>query len=293
MGGKTEGGVNIGATLERMAEQLQRVSDTPTLDSQVLLARRMNRTRAWILAHPDIELDAPIVTSLDDDMNRLETGVPLPYVLGEWEFFGTDFIVTPAVLIPRPETELLVERALGWLQRHKGRCLGLDVGTGSGCIAISLLLGHPDLLMIASDISPDALVVARLNAARAAVLDRMHLTEADLIPGDIGPQSIDLLCANLPYVPRPILSGLPVVAHEPPIALNGGEDGLTLIRRLLDAAPKVMAPHGLVLLEIEAGQGVIAGSLARNAFPMADVQILQDLSGHDRLVEINLSTKDC
>ncbi len=122
--------------------------------------------RSWVLAHPELSLTIDQQDQLKEWLQRLGSGEPLPYVLGEWEFYGLDFFLSPAVLIPRPETELLVERALGWLKEHPGCSRAADVGTGSGCIAIALAANCPDLSVTASDISFEALRVARSNAAR-------------------------------------------------------------------------------------------------------------------------------
>jgi release factor glutamine methyltransferase len=308
------------------------LTDTPALDAQVLLAHVLEKPRAWVLAHPEAELGPEQARALEQAVQRLESGAPLPYVLGKWEFFGLEFEVTPEVLIPRPETELLVERALAWGEgrgawgvgrgtwgeeanrlaspwpQHRptvnrraihaksakadwGGLRALDVGTGSGCIAIALAVNAPGLQVVATDISPAALTVARRNAEKHAVADRVTFLEADLFPPALSPtlpppNSLSLILANLPYIPTETLHGLKVYGREPTAALDGGADGLDLIRRLLAGAPRHLAPGGAVLLEIEASQGAKVMSLARNAFPEAKVILHKDLSSHDRLVEI-------
>ena len=163
------------------------------------------------------------------NLARLESGQPLPYVLGAWEFYGLTFELTPDVLIPRPETELLVEQALEWLADRPAPLLAADVGTGSGCIAISLAVHAPQLRLLASDLSWPALQVARSNLARHRVEGQISLLQCDLLP----PLSLpfDLLVANLPYIPSPVLPGLKLSLSEPPLALDGGLDGLDFIRR--------------------------------------------------------------
>jgi len=265
----------------------------------VLLAHVLGKTRSWVLAHPEVGLTPVQEGDLERAVRRLEGGVPLPYVLGKWEFFGLEFEVTPEVLIPRPETELLVERALAWLRESgvvsresgvMGTCevKVLDIGAGCGCIAIALAVHAPGLEVIATDISPAALAVARRNAVKHAVAERVTFLEADLFHPFQPPNSFPFITANLPYIPTAKLHRLPIYGREPTIALDGGADGLALIRRLLADAPCYLAPDGLMLLEIEASQGEEVYSLAHQAFPLAKIGLQKDLSGHDRLVEIAL-----
>lgn len=292
--------MTVGELLEAVAAHLRKRSDTAELDAQVLLAKIMERPRSWVLAHPEAVLAAEQEAALRSAVRRLERGEPLPYVLGEWEFFGLSFLVTPDVLIPRPETELLVEHTLTWLRAHPSRRRLLDVGTGSGCIAIALAVNVPDLRVLATDISSAALEVARRNAARLGVADRIEFAECDLLPGcEGGPLSsvggsepFDLLAANLPYIPTRLLRKLPIYRREPTVALDGGRDGLDLVRRLLAAAPAWLAPGGLILLEIEASQGPAAMALAFDLFADAVIHLHRDLSGHDRLLEIRIAPAD-
>lgn len=276
--------MTLQSLLRQARLRLEPVSETAVLDAQVLLAHLLNRSRAWVLAHPEASLQPAEERRFEAYVARLEQGEPLPYVLGEWEFYNLIFRVTPAVLIPRPETELLVGRALEWLRSHPGRRTAADVGTGSGCIAISLAVNVPDLQLTAADVSPEALQVAQQNVERHGVAGRVALVEADLLPAE--PSSFDLICANLPYIPASTLQSLPVARWEPHLALYGGTDGLDVLRRLLRLAPERLAPGGLLLLEIEASQGAAARDLARQAFPDADAQVMADLAGRDRLVSV-------
>jgi len=274
----------IGARLKTLTAYLQGKSETPALDAQTLFAHILKRPRAWLLAHPEVHLTASQLAALEKAIARLQAGQPLPYILGEWEFFGLTFEVTPAVLIPRPETELLVERALRWLQTHPGRRCAAEVGTGSGCMAVSLAVHTPDLHVFATDLSFPALRVARRNIGRHRVTDRVHTVCGDLLTPF--PYTFDLILANLPYIPSTTLRQLEVYRREPTLALDGGPDGLDLIRRLLEQAPRRLAPGGLLLLEIEASQGKTAASLAANAFAEAEIHVHPDLAGRDRLLEI-------
>lgn len=273
-------------TLQQIRERITPLSDNPALDAQVLLAHVTCKSRTWILAHPEGELSPCQSIALEAALSRLENGEPLPYVLGHWQFFNLNFTISPEVLIPRPETELLVEKALVWLRAHPNRRRVADVGTGSGCIAVSLAVHIPDLYIIGSDISFQALQVARANSQKHRVADRVYWILSDLIPATV--TKYDLICANLPYIPTETLKGLKVYMREPRLALNGGADGLELIRRLLCDVSKRPSPGGLLLLEIEASQGNAARTLARNYFPQSKVQVLTDLGGKDRLVVIHM-----
>ena len=164
----------------------------------------------------------------------------------------------------------------------------LDVGTGSGCIAIALAANLPGIEVVATDISPAALEVARCNAGCLLPSTAITFLEADLFPNPGLQQKFDLVIANLPYIPDRLLKTLPVSRHEPMVALAGGSDGLAVIRRFLAKVPGYLEQDGLLLLEIEASQGEAASLLAQENFPGAEVQLLQDLSGRDRLVEVHL-----
>jgi release factor glutamine methyltransferase len=281
----------VQAALQQISQRLAGVSETASLDAQVLLAHSLGCSRSWLLAHPETRLTDGQKDHLMEKVIQLEGGKPLPYVLGQWEFFGLSFIVTPDVLIPRPETELLVEKAIAWLKKripdtsrvipHQ---LVLDAGTGSGCIAITLAKHFPDLTVHAIDISMPALRIAQKNARLHEVSDRLMLTCADLLP-PVRAQ-FDLMCANLPYVSQEILPDLPVSRYEPDQALNGGPGGLRIIQRFLETCQEFLHPGGLLLMEIEASQGSQAGGLARLAFPAANISVQRDLSGCDRLLVV-------
>lgn len=285
--------------LEAGAQRLRQVSDTPELDVQVLLAKLMHRSRSWLAAHLETVPDPKTVVAFEEALRRLEAGEPLPYVLGEWEFYRLTFYVTPDVLIPRPETELLVERAIAWLrqrikaiEKHADSSFGvlplrvLDVGTGSGCIAIALAVNVPQIAVVATDISAPALEVARRNAERFKVADRITFMEADLAPQTLEASPFHLIVANLPYIPTETLHKLPIYGREPTVALDGGADGLAVIRRLLQRAPRLLLPGGRMILEIEASEGLAALSLAYDVFEQAEIHLYQDLAGRDRLLEV-------
>jgi release factor glutamine methyltransferase len=280
----------MSSLLSDTADRLVPVSDTPFLDASVLLAHIVDKPRSWVLAHPEADLTEHQQTRLDEALSRLTGGEPFPYILGHWEFFGLEFDLTPDVLIPRPETELLVEKAIAWLQESPAHRTVADVGTGSGAIAISIAVNIPNARVLATDISMKALQVAQRNARKFQVDQRIEFVQRDLLHSRpeifTSEQHLDLLCANLPYIPTNTLLGLPVYGREPTLALDGGDDGLTLLRRLMKLAPDWLAPNALMLLEIESTLGIQALSLAHDMFPEAEIHLHQDLTGLDRLLEI-------
>jgi release factor glutamine methyltransferase len=276
--------LTVGKALQTANRACLPVSETAWLDARTLLSHLLDKPHSWVLAHPEEELTVEQERRLDGYLERLAQGEPLPYILGRWEFFGLDFAITPDVLIPRPETELLVEEALAWLDAHPGRLRAADVGTGSGCIAVTLAKLRPELSVTACDISLAALRLARRNAVQHAVAGRVAWLQADLLQALAGP--FDLICANLPYIPSAQLAELRVARHEPPLALDGGADGMRLIERLASQARSRLAPGGLMLLEIEAtAGGEVLPCLAR-LFPGAPLSLLPDLAGLDRLVRL-------
>ena len=285
--------VTLRELLDSAAARLSAVSETPDLDAQVLLAHLLGENRTWLLAHAEVPAAADKLAHLEALLQRVEQGEPLPYVLGHKEFFGLDFELSPDVLIPRPETELLVQNALEWMKVAPDRRTVADVGTGSGCIAISVAVHIPDARVLATDLSHPALRVARRNALKFGVLHRLDLVECDILPphapGISTQQHLDLICANLPYMPTAELERLPIYGREPSLALDGGEDGLDPFRRFFSIAPGWMARGGLMLLEIEAMSGTAVLSLAYDAFHSASIHLHQDLAGHDRLLEIQLN----
>jgi release factor glutamine methyltransferase len=278
--------------LADITNQLAVISDTPALDASVLIAHIVNRPRTWVIAHPELILTTSQKEQLDASLARLEEGEAFPYVLGHWEFFGLEFDITPDVLIPRPETELLVEKAIVWLQKSRVRRTIADVGTGSGAIAIAIAVNIPDAQVLATDISHRALEVARRNAIKFNVENRIDFVQCDLLPQHIDPlpteRHFDLICANLPYIPTQTLRNLPIFGREPTLALDGGPDGLSPIRRLLEIGPEWLAPNAMILLEIEATRGIQALNLACDLFSEATIHLYQDLMGQDRLLEIIL-----
>jgi release factor glutamine methyltransferase len=259
-------------------------SESPALDVQVLLAHTTGQERGWLLAHGEAPLVPAHAAAFEADLQRLERGEPLPYVLGEWEFFGLKLQVSPAVLIPRPETELLVETALAWLKAHPAARRAADIGTGSGCIPIAIAANAPGVNFDAADISPEALGVARANVQFHSLEDQVRLVESDLMAELDGPY--DLITANLPYIPEARLAELPITKWEPRIALGGGDDGLRLIAPFLEQAAQRLAKPGLLLAEIDISLEHSAAEAARVAFPNTRIEVRPDLTGRPRLLVI-------
>lgn len=278
--------------LSAITDRLASISDTPNLDASVLIAHIINKPRTWVMAHPELTLTVEQQDQMNESLTRLELGESFPYVLGHWEFFGMELNITPDVLIPRPETELLVEKAIAWLQESNVRRTVADIGTGSGAIAVSIAVNVPDAHILATDISHAALEVARDNARKHKVQTRIDFVQCDILPPHPDPlsteQHFDLICANLPYIPTETLHALPIYGREPTIALDGGGDGLDLFRKLMKIAPEWLAPNSLILLEIEATRGIQALNLACDMFSQAEIHLHQDLTGRDRLLEIRL-----
>ena len=282
--------------------------DTPRLDAELLLGHVLGLTRAQIHAHPDRRLDAAELDSYRELIERRRQHEPVAYILGYKEFYGLDFYVDRRVLIPRPETELLVEKGLEIGRAASYPLTIADVGTGCGAIAISLAVHLPQAIIYALDASPEALEVAALNRRRHSVERRVHLLQGDLLSPL--PEPVDLTVANLPYVSEAEWEQLPrtITAYEPRSALDGGPDGLDAIRRLLAQARAHLKPQATILLEIGATQGETVTNLARHSFDnpstlrrgsgqtllrtphfsTATVEVVQDYAGLDRMVVIEV-----
>lgn len=260
--------------------------DTPRLDAELLLSHALGRQRSWLYAYLRTELTARQVASFHNLLQRREQREPVAYIIGYKAFYGLDFQVNHQVLIPRPETELLVETALEIPKKPKSRLTIADVGTGSGCIAIVLAKHFPQATIFATDISPAALEVARQNSHYHQT-ERIFFFQGDLLSPL--PQPVDLIVSNPPYVTTTELRHevAPEVSRfEPSLALDGGVDGLSLISRLLTQAQTKLKPQGHLLVEIGAGQGPAVRQLAQRAFPRANFTIKPDLARRNRLLVI-------
>jgi release factor glutamine methyltransferase len=243
------------------------------LEAGSLLSHVMNRDRTFILAHPEDVLDSDLLARFQALVVRRAVGEPLQYLTGHQEFFKLDFAVTPDVLIPRPESEAIVEVALELLPRDRPSRFA-DVGTGSGCLAISILHELPNASGIAIDVSPAALDIARGNAQRHGVINRLQLIESDLFSAVAPGEQFDLIVSNPPYVPDGDIDSLQrEVKYEPRSALAGGSDGLDVIRCLLREAPARIQTRGHLVFEFGFGQeGLLLNLIDRQAWNLIEVR---------------------
>ena len=259
-------------------------SPTPHLDARLLLQHLLNVTHSYLVAYKDQQLTADQQQQYQQLIARAKQQEPIPYIIGKAPFFDFDLRVEPGVLIPRPETEQLVETAVRWAMAQEGG-KAVDVGTGSGCIAIALARFLPTWHMTAVDISPKALSIAQQNAAQLAP-NRIEFAQGNLLQPIAEP--VDLIVANLPYVTsgewRELDDG--VKLYEPASALDGGADGLDFIRQLLKQAIAKLRPNGAIFLEIGWQQGAAAYKAARIPFPEAEISVLLDHAGRERIMKI-------
>ena len=283
---------SAGQALRWAADRLRRAGcDTPRLDTEVLLAHVTDRRREALLAHPEQILTPDEAVRFRDVVARRGARCPVAYLTGRREFLSLEFEVGPGVLIPRPETELLVEVAVSLAGRGPGLRLA-DVGTGSGAVALALARLLPGAAILATDISAAALAWAARNAAR--LLPEGPPYRVTFHPGDllealevIDPRPVlDGVVANLPYVSEADWAGLPpdVRDYEPVAGLLGGPDGLDLFRRLAAQLPDYLAPHGFVCLEVGLGQASAVRSLLEATGLFAATAAHRDLAGHERVV---------
>ena len=258
------------------------------LEAEVLVMNMMHMARQSIFAEQETEVSAQQQASLDSMLERRLSREPLAYILGQREFYGINVMVTPEVLIPRPETEGLVEQALfmALMGMESTELTIADVGTGSGAIAINLAIHLPAARIFAVDVADAVLDVASFNIRTHGVADRVSLAIGDLL--DAVPEPVDLIVANLPYIPTDRIPTLELeVQKEPRLALDGGRDGLDLVRRLLTQAEDKLKDHGIVLLELDPEQVPIVQELALKHFPEGATSVEQDLARLDRILAIH------
>lgn len=262
-------------------------SDTPRLDAEILLAHARNCPRIKLYVDYATPLTDAERAAMRDLVRRRAQSEPVAYLVGHREFFGLDFRVSPDVLIPRPETETLVLETLTHAKKISGEALRiLDVGTGSGCIAIACSVSLPHAEVTAIDISPRALVLARLNAQSHKVADRIRFLEGDLLGPLSAGEQFDLIASNPPYVADGEMAGLPpdVGRHEPALALRAGPQGLDVIRRLVAGAVPHLAPAGRLLIEISPEQAPAVTEMLVSNGAYGPATILKDPSGRLRIV---------
>lgn len=274
------------ALVEGTGELKREGIESARLDAEVLLAYALGVTRSQLYARLNQGITPGECEAWIGCLARRRAGEPVAYILGWKEFHGLDFYVDRRVLIPRPETELLVEWGIK-LARESALTSIADIGTGSGCVAISLARALPGAKVYAVDISSETLAVAAINCRRHGLEERIDLLFGDLL--EPLPGSLELIVANLPYISEPEFASLPreIRDYEPSIALNGGHDGLELIGRFLAGAREHLKPGGRILLEIGATQGCQVVALARKGFPRAKLEIIPDYAGFDRVLHLS------
>ena len=282
----------LNAAVERLTAE--RVP-SPRMNAELLIMFTLDCNRAYLYAHPERELATEELHRYDDALSRRASGVPAQYITGHQEFWGLDLIVTPAVLIPRPETEHVIETVLALAEAdgrgrpspHEFRIV--DVGTGSGAIALALAKEFPAAEIHTTDISPDALEIARANAARHELSPRIHFHQTDLLAGVSG--EFDFVVSNPPYVGESEEDSvqLEVRKFEPRGAVFAGPTGLEVIERLIPQAEGTLKPGGWLVFEIS---GTIAGSVRRLLSNWCDVAITNDLQGIARVAAARKPRKD-
>jgi release factor glutamine methyltransferase len=255
------------------------------MNAELLLMFTLGCDRAYLFAHPERDLTPDEISRYTAVLAERKRGVPAQYITGHQEFWGMDFIVTPAVLIPRPETEHVVETVLACVGRtlsSAGPCRLIDVGTGSGCIALALAKELPQAEIHATDISSAALEIARANAARHQLESRIHFREADLLTG-FGDNSFDVIVSNPPYVGESEKDEvqLEVRKFEPRNAVFAGHTGVELIARLIPESQAALRPGGWLVMEIS---GTIAEDTKRWLTGWEDIRIVKDLQDIPRVV---------
>ncbi len=257
-----------------------------SLEGELLLRHVLGVSRTRFYSDLNHELSAAHEGVLGNLVERRLQGEPSAYITGRREFYGLDFHVDRNVLIPRPESELLVEKAIGLAQDRRIATIA-DIGTGCGAIAISLACNLPRIKIYATDISASALAVARLNCQRHGVTDRVCLLPGDML--DPLPERVDMIIANLPYVRESELPRTGPLSFEPVLALNGGADGVAAIGRLCHQAGGKLVSGGCLLLEIGQGQGKTVAALLHEDFPSSRIEVTRDFGGIERVVILILS----
>jgi len=271
--------------------------ESPRLEAELLLAHGLKLERIQLYLKFDQPLAEEELAHCRELVRRRVQGEPVSYILGYREFFGSSFKVTPAVLIPRPETEQLVEEALNWAQGQKEKTspLGLlDLGTGSGCIGLTLLKKLPEAKLIAVDISQEALVVAQENAAQLGVGDRVQFVHADAATASdvlkafksfVGKSTVDIVVANPPYIASTdpsVEEG--VVKFEPHQALFACDEGLALLKKWSQTYKNFLSDEGLMLMEMGYTQGEAMKKYFQGLEVFQEISVIKDLSGHDRII---------
>ena len=264
------------------------IEDAP-LECELLLMHVLGISRVQLYIDLNRKLGSEQEENFWNLVKRRLSGEPTAYITGHREFYGLDFYVNSSVLIPRPESELLVEKSLNLTQNHAVSAIA-EIGTGCGAIAISLALNLPQVKIYATDVSAPALRVALFNCKKHGVINRICLLQGNML--NPLPEPVDLIIANLPYVKESELSQMRSASFEPQLALNGGPDGLERIRQLCSQVSSKLRPEGCLLLEIGQRQRQAVITLLHSLFPLARVEVAPDLSGIDRVVSLVLTAPE-
>ncbi len=278
----------VGEALRAAAARLRASgSRSPRLDAELLLGDVLSLERVALFSHPDRPLSSAEVERFERLLRRREAHEPVAYLRGRRGFRTLELEVTPAVLIPRPETETLVEVALDELVRAQlAAPLALDLGTGSGCIALALAAEHPSVRVVAVEVQEAALEVARRNVVRCGLGERVRVVRSDLFEALSPPERFDLIVSNPPYIPEAEYVALEqnVREYEPRCALHGGDDGLSFYRRIVPEAAGWLRQGGLLALEVGYGQAAAVGELIAATGLYDDAVEYADLAGVSRVV---------
>jgi release factor glutamine methyltransferase len=282
-----------------LREALQSVTQTlcragiadASVEAELLLGHVLGMSRTQLYTEPERSLTSVEAEHLCHLVRRRLDHEPAAYILGHCEFYGIDFYIDYHTFIPRPETELLVEKAMELAHRisHRGEQITIaDIGTGCGAIAVSLALALPQAKIYATDVSASALQVAEMNCQRHGVNSQVELLQGNLL--ELLPQPVDMIVANLPYIKDCEFKDLSpeIRKFEPTMALAGGEDGLDKIRQMLEQMPEKLSYGACFLLEIGQGQGGMVTSLIKSYFPQASIELISDLGGIERVVKVGL-----
>lgn len=298
--------MTVGELLATGTDRLRAAgSESPRLDAELLLGHALGLDRTAVIAHHGAPVGPEAADAYEAAIRRREAREPVAYIRGFREFHGLAFATDPRALIPRPETELLVDTAIAEIVARltsRPRPPGspelrvADIGTGSGAIAVSIVVAlrkrrmDGSVLVIATDASEDALQLAKENAVGHAVADRIVFVHADLLPAHVDPPYA-VICANLPYVATDDIDDLePELAYEPRLAFDGGADGLDVIRTFLDRLPDVLAPDGTALLEIGADEELALLAAVEERLPGWRCVVATDLAGEPRLARVERDT---
>jgi len=266
----------------KATEQLKKHSITSAaLDAEVLLSFVLKKSKEYILSSPKIELTEKQMERLKGLISRRNKGEPIAYLTNNKEFYGLEFYVDENVLVPRPETELLIETVLQNVEKQSSLIIA-DIGTGSGCIAITLAKYLPNISILATDISESAILVAKKNAENHSVINRIKFMQGNLL--NVLDNPVDIIIANLPYLPKSEYKK--EISFEPKQALFGDNNGMEYLETIIKQAPLKLNKDGIMLLEIHPPQSIQVKKIAKEAFPNATIQIKEDLAKKDRFIII-------